>query len=109
MAAYVRSLTELSRDHAGLEWLAPGHGFLMDQPRRAFDAIVAHRLQREAKVVERLARLGTTDLATLVASVYDDAPVALHQLAERSLTAHLLKLQAEGRARVVGGERWQAV
>jgi len=42
--------------------------------------------------------------------VYGDVPVARHALAARSLTAHLLKLAAEGRA--VRGDAeaiWQVV
>ena len=50
MAAYIASL----RDIAGLdlEWLAPGHGFLMAQPREAMEWIVDHRLRREAKQLD---------------------------------------------------------
>ena len=44
-----------------LDWLAPGHGFLMAEPRAAIEAIVAHRLKREAKVVAALRELGAGD------------------------------------------------
>ena len=54
MAAYIGSLRGLL--DVDLEWLAPGHGFLMAEPRRAIEWIVAHRLRREAKVVAALRR-----------------------------------------------------
>jgi glyoxylase-like metal-dependent hydrolase (beta-lactamase superfamily II)/8-oxo-dGTP pyrophosphatase MutT (NUDIX family) len=103
MAAYVASLRELStRD---LEWLAPGHGFLMAKPAQAMQAIVAHRLRREAKVVAAMQALGPSDADTLLTRVYDDVPPRLHAMAMRSLTAHLLKLRDDGTARESEG-RW---
>jgi hypothetical protein len=59
--------------------------------------IIAHRLQREAKVVERLGRLGSANLDSLVVSVYDDVDSRLHPVAKGSLLAHLLKLEEDGR------------
>ena len=45
---------------------------------------------------------GSTSMQ-LVPQVYRDVDKKLHQLAERSLLAHLLKLQKEGRAVEQGG------
>ncbi len=105
MAAYVASLRRLAAEE-DLEWLAPGHGFLMDEPRRALLAIVDHRLKREAKVLAALADLGPVDEAGLLARVYADVPPRLHPVALRSLQAHLYKLRDETRAAVVGDYRW---
>ena len=57
-----------------------------------------HRLMREAKVVANLERGGPVSIETLVVSVYDDVPEAMHRWAQLSLLAHLLKLEVEGRA-----------
>ena len=95
MAAYLASLRSLLRED--LEWLAPGHGFLMAHPGRVIEALVAHRLRREALVLEAVQALGPAPVARLRERVYVDTPTALHAMAERSLLAHLLKLQAEGR------------
>jgi len=97
MAAYITSLQSLLREP--LDCLAPGHGTLIPQPHAAIQALIEHRLRREAKVLARLPHREPADLATLVRSVYDDVPPHLHPLAERSLLAHLLKLQGEARAR----------
>jgi glyoxylase-like metal-dependent hydrolase (beta-lactamase superfamily II) len=106
MAAYIASLRELSgRD---LDWLAPGHGFLMAQPAQAMQAIVAHRLRREAKVVAALRELGAADADALLARVYDDVPQRLLAMALRSLTAHLHKLRDDGGAREHDG-RWALI
>lgn len=97
MAAYLQALRALM--HEDLDWLAPGHGFLMDQPKQAMQAIVDHRLKREAKVYGAVQALAPASDAALLASVYADVPPRLHAMALRSLTAHLLKLEHDGRCR----------
>jgi len=96
MAAYLKSLRALLA--LELDWLAPGHGFLMAEPRKAIEAVIAHRLKREQKVVDALAELGPAPLDRLLARVYADVPERMHPVAQRSLTAHLLKLRDDGRA-----------
>jgi glyoxylase-like metal-dependent hydrolase (beta-lactamase superfamily II)/8-oxo-dGTP pyrophosphatase MutT (NUDIX family) len=106
MAAYVASLRAVAA--LDLDWLAPGHGFLMAEPRAAIEAIVAHRLKREAKVVAALAELGPAPAERLLAAVYADVPLHLHAMAMRSLTAHLLKLRDDGAAVESAGD-WSLV
>jgi len=96
MAAYLASLRSLLA--LDLDWLAPGHGFLMAEPKKAIEAVIAHRLRREQKVVDALAELGPAPIERLLARVYADVPERMHPVATRSLTAHLLKLRDEGRA-----------
>lgn len=103
MAAYLASLRALLP--LDLEWLAPGHGFLMAEPKKAIEAVIAHRLKREGKVVAALAELGPAEPERLLAHVYADTPKHLHPVAMRSLSAHLLKLRDEGRAAESAG-RW---
>ena len=106
MRAYVASLQALAE--LELDWLAPGHGFLMSEPKRAMQGIVAHRLRREAKVVDALRVLGAAgpvDEEGLLARVYDDVKPQLHAMALRSLRAHLLKLRDDGAAAEREG-RW---
>ncbi|HEY9065301.1 MAG TPA: MBL fold metallo-hydrolase [Burkholderiaceae bacterium] len=109
MAAYVASLRALIADEGDrLEWLAPGHGFLMAQPTRAMQWIIEHRLKREAKVLAALqAAPGGATPEALLGAVYDDVPARLHAMALRSLTAHLLKLEHDGKARR-RGDAWLA-
>jgi glyoxylase-like metal-dependent hydrolase (beta-lactamase superfamily II)/8-oxo-dGTP pyrophosphatase MutT (NUDIX family) len=94
MGAYLKSLRELME--LELDWLAPGHGFLMPQPRRAMQQIVDHRLKREAKVLKAFAPGTAQPVDELLAAVYDDVPPKLHAMARRSLQAHLLKLRDDG-------------
>jgi glyoxylase-like metal-dependent hydrolase (beta-lactamase superfamily II)/8-oxo-dGTP pyrophosphatase MutT (NUDIX family) len=109
MAVYLASLHKLLA--LDIEWLAPGHGFLIDAPHALVRKTIAHRLGREAKVLaalQALAAAAPADEATLLAKVYADTPLPLHAVALRSLRAHLLKLQADGRVCAAGQGVWQA-
>lgn len=101
MRAYIDSLSSLLA--LDLDWLAPGHGFLMAEPRKAMEKIIAHRLGREAKVLAALRDIAPAVPEGLLARVYADVPVRMHAMALRSLTAHLLKLRADGVAAESGG------
>src|SRR5882672_2350597 len=103
MTAYRDSLRALLRED--LQWLAPGHGFLIERPADAISRLIQHRLRREQKVIDALRDGGPSEIATLLGKVYDDVPELMHPVAQRSLTAHLLKLAADGVAREVEG-RW---
>jgi glyoxylase-like metal-dependent hydrolase (beta-lactamase superfamily II) len=103
MAAYLLSLQALLDEP--LQWLAPGHGFLVDQPHTVLRKLIAHRLQREAKVLAALRASGGGEVAALLPLVYGDVNPALHGVAARSLTAHLLKLQGDGLA-LCSGAHW---
>jgi glyoxylase-like metal-dependent hydrolase (beta-lactamase superfamily II) len=106
MLDYLTSLEKLLA--LDLATLAPGHGHLIDTPHEEARRLIAHRLKRESKVVDALARKNPATLDELVVFAYDDVSERLHPVAKRSLHAHLIKLGREGRARVTG-ERWAPV
>jgi ribonuclease/clavin/mitogillin len=78
------------------------HGPAIGTPIAKIDEYVAHRLEREAKILEAVVA-GAATPAEIVARVYTDVPESLHTLAERSVLAHLEKLQAERRVTVADG------
>ena len=97
-------LASLGRLRAlGARAIAPGHGPVLDDPAAVIDALVAHRLAREAKVLRAVRDLGAAALADLLPVVYDDVPVAMHRIARYSLWAHLIKLAREGQVREEAG------
>jgi hypothetical protein len=96
MKQYLDSLSRLQREP--VKRIAPGHGFVIEDAQAEIARVIAHRLQREAKVVERLRKAGRASVESLVASVYDDVDPRLHPIAKSSLLAHLLKLEEDGRA-----------
>jgi glyoxylase-like metal-dependent hydrolase (beta-lactamase superfamily II) len=75
----------------------PGHGpLVLDAPAKLTEYL-EHRHQREQQVLERVAEAPRT-VAELVDAIYADHPDDVRPLAARSVLAHLMKLQSEGRA-----------
>ncbi len=104
MKHYLQSLERLKALHASA--LLPGHGELIDDPERAIDRIIEHRLQRESKVIAALKAYPNLTANELVPRVYQDVPERLYGWAERSLLAHLLKLEEDDVAGNTEG-RWR--
>jgi len=95
MTAYIASLRRLATLPATV--LYPGHGPALRDPARVIAGYLAHREERERQVLDALAA-GDRTPGAIVARVYADVDAALHPAAERSVRAHLDKLEAEGRA-----------
>jgi len=85
--------------------LVPGHGEVIRDPIRAIDWIISHRLQREARIVAAIESNPGLTISELVPHVYKDVDRKLYGLAERSLLAHIIKLEEEGIASNRDG-RW---
>ena len=105
MTQYIESL-ELLRG-AGIDYFAPGHGFLIGNPDDMIHLLVRHRLVRELKSLNVVKRLGPATLETLTPVVYDDVPPFKHAWAARSLLAHLEKLRIDGAVTEADG-LWRA-
>jgi glyoxylase-like metal-dependent hydrolase (beta-lactamase superfamily II) len=94
LSAYLASLRRLRS--LDLEVLCPGHGGYVWDPAAKLDEYIAHRLDRERRLVEALdAGLRTQD--ELLDSAWSDAPPELRYFAGLSLASHLEKLAEEGR------------
>lgn len=103
MQHYLQSLRRVQELNCAV--LAPGHGEIIDDADRLIDWIVDHRLEREAKVSAGLAANPNLTARELVPHVYKDVDKKLYGWAERSLLAHLLKLEDDGAAKCAA-ERW---
>jgi glyoxylase-like metal-dependent hydrolase (beta-lactamase superfamily II) len=77
--------------------LCPGHGDPIWDVAAKLDGYIAHRLDRERRLVAALER-GLRSEEELLDAAWSDAPVELRAFAAVSLRAHLEKLRAEGRA-----------
>lgn len=94
----------------GPRTIYPGHGAVVLDAMGKLREYLAHRAEREEQVVAALGQ-GSTSVEALVSAIYADYPAGVHALAARSVTAHLLKLEAEGRATKQGrgaAQRWEA-
>jgi glyoxylase-like metal-dependent hydrolase (beta-lactamase superfamily II) len=96
MAQYLDSLRLITA--YPIDYLAPGHGFLLSDVNNVVERLIIHRLGRENKVLAALRTQGQSlPLEELVKHAYSDTDQRLHKVAMRSLQAHLDKLQDEGR------------
>jgi glyoxylase-like metal-dependent hydrolase (beta-lactamase superfamily II) len=94
LSEYLDSLRRLRA--LPLEVLCPGHGPYVWDPAAKLDEYVAHRLERERRLVDALdTGLRTRD--ELLDSAWSDAPAELRYFAGLSLASHLEKLDEEGR------------
>jgi glyoxylase-like metal-dependent hydrolase (beta-lactamase superfamily II) len=94
LAEYLTALERLRE--AGPDLLCPGHGPPVEDPDAKLAEYVAHRLDRERRLVAALGD-GLRSVDALLERVWDDAPVALRPAAAVTLGAHLEKLAGEGR------------
>jgi glyoxylase-like metal-dependent hydrolase (beta-lactamase superfamily II) len=98
--ALARYLDGLRRLRAlDLAVICPGHGPPVWDVAERLDAYIAHRLDRERRLLAALER-GLRREDELLDAVWDDAPAALRPVAAITLRAHLEKLREEGRISV---------
>jgi glyoxylase-like metal-dependent hydrolase (beta-lactamase superfamily II) len=93
----------LSRDD---DVYLPGHGPPLRHPRSLVQAMLTHRMIREQAIAQKLTE-GSFDSYTLMEALYSQLNPRLRRAAERNVLAHLLKMEAEGKA-VREGELWRA-
>jgi glyoxylase-like metal-dependent hydrolase (beta-lactamase superfamily II) len=96
MTDYLLSLARMQS--LPLKRIWPGHGPAIEHPQEWLAHLVAHRQEREALVLTtvREAHRPIT-LMELVPIVYADTDAVMYPIATRSLLAHLLKLERDGR------------
>jgi glyoxylase-like metal-dependent hydrolase (beta-lactamase superfamily II) len=94
LSAYLRSLRRLRE--LDVDVLCPGHGPYVWDPPAKLDEYIAHRLERERRLVEAL-DAGLRGRDELLDFAWADAPAELRDVAALSLAAHLEKLAEEGR------------
>jgi glyoxylase-like metal-dependent hydrolase (beta-lactamase superfamily II) len=101
MSAYVHSL-HVMRD-LGPRVLYPGHGPVVFDAGGKLNEYIAHRTRREAQVLAALAG-GAATAEELVHTVYagEGLHPSMFPVAARSVFAHLLKLEKEGKAARTG-------
>lgn len=96
MLDYMDSLEKLDALCAaqGIEYILPAHGHVLGFARQAIAQLRAHRLAREAKVHAAMRAKPDGSIQDWVALAYADTPEKLWPIAERSLLAHVERIQA---------------
>ena len=94
MAEYMASVKKLqARDD---RTLYPTHGAPVTEPRPFLAAYLEHRYERERQVLAAI-QDGLDTIPAMVARLYVNVDKKLHPAASRSVLAHLIKLESEGR------------
>ena len=99
MADYLRSL-ELLRSKQPRR-IHPAHGPTRQDAVALIEEYIAHRLQRERQVIEAI-KGGAYSVPRMREEIYPDLDPRLAPAAEIQITAHLIKLQDEGRVALDG-------
>ncbi|MDZ7701910.1 MAG: MBL fold metallo-hydrolase [Halobacteriales archaeon] len=94
LRAYLVSLRRLR--HAGLATLYPGHGPVIEAADATLERLLAHRLDRERRVLEAV-EAGARELDGVVEAAYEKDLTGVADLARLTVAAHLEKLAVEGR------------
>jgi glyoxylase-like metal-dependent hydrolase (beta-lactamase superfamily II) len=109
LVQYLRSLTRMQELHP--RTIYPGHGPIVLRAQETLQRYLDHRGEREQQIVDAISS-GPRTIPDLVAEIYAGYPPEVHELAARSVLAHLLKLSAEARAEQRGrgeGATWEAI
>jgi glyoxylase-like metal-dependent hydrolase (beta-lactamase superfamily II) len=101
MTEYLSSLDRVLK--LGPSRLLPGHGEPIEAAETAITELIAHRLQREAQILEQL-QSGPAGPDSLTPRLYASYPPEVLEMAAGTVLAHLQKLEQEGKVRRVAGE-----
>jgi glyoxylase-like metal-dependent hydrolase (beta-lactamase superfamily II) len=94
MAQYMASVKKLQARSD--KTLYPTHGAPVGEPKPFLAAYLEHRYERERQVLQSI-REGRDTIPAMVAHMYADVDKKLHPAASRSVLAHLIQLEQEGR------------
>ena len=99
LAKYLTSLRRMLEREP--RTIYPGHGPVVLDAKAKLREYLEHRAEREGQILAGLAA-GDRTVDALVERIYEEHPSDVQELAARSVTAHLLKLETEGRVAKAG-------
>ncbi|WP_156424766.1 MBL fold metallo-hydrolase [Novosphingobium fuchskuhlense] len=94
MNAYMNSLQKLQARHDQIYY--PAHGPAVTKPQQLVRGMIGHRRQREAQILRLLGETSCT-IPQMVAQMYKGLDPRLAGAAGRSVLAHLIDLETQGR------------
>ncbi len=105
MSAYMASLQKLYDRQDRIYY--PAHGPAVEKPRQLVRGMIGHRRQRERQIL-KLLEVQPHIITDMVAVMYKGLDPRLTGAAGRSVLAHLVDLQNQGRVSVTG-DAWKLV
>ena len=106
MAHYMHSLRKVHGREDAIFW--PTHGPPIKEPKPFVQSFLDHRARREEQIKQCI-RDGQNEIKDMVPIIYINAAPRLHKAAARSVLAHLMQMQDEGRVRCEGEANVDAV
>ncbi|MEQ1551784.1 MBL fold metallo-hydrolase [Sphingorhabdus sp.] len=103
MAAYMESLQKLYDREDRVYY--PAHGPAVENPRQLVRGMIGHRRMRERQILNLLEQ-GPQAIPDMVTEMYKGLDHRLKGAAGRSVLAHLVDLEKQGRV-ALDGEAWQ--
>jgi glyoxylase-like metal-dependent hydrolase (beta-lactamase superfamily II) len=96
MTDYLQSLDALTAacDRHAIGFILPAHGYVLGSAKAAIAHLKDHRLKREAKVLAAMRARPEGSLEQWVELAYDDVPPRMWPVAQRSLLAHVQRLES---------------
>ena len=104
MAAYMASLQKLYDRKDRIYY--PAHGPAVENPRQLVRGMIGHRRMRERQILSELGK-GPRPIAQMVEAMYKGLDSRLKGAAGRSVLAHLVDLNQQGRV-TLDGDVWRA-
>ena len=104
MAAYMASLKKLYDRKDRIYY--PAHGPAVENPRQLVRGMIGHRRMRERQILSELGK-GPRPIAQMVEAMYKGLDSRLKGAAGRSVLAHLVDLNQQGRV-TLDGDVWRA-
>jgi recombination protein RecT len=101
MTDYLDSLDRLAAacTQHGIAFILPAHGYVLGDAPGAIAGLKQHRMKREAKVLAAMQAVPEGSMQDWVERAYDDVPPRLWPAAQRSMLAHVQRIQQIGMAR----------
>lgn len=93
LAAYMASLERILALNPSR--ILPGHGPEIPEAKAKIEEYLAHRREREARVIAAI-RAGASSVREIADIAYADVPPSMRPYAELAVQAHLVKLDATG-------------
>jgi recombination protein RecT len=96
MTDYISSLDKLiaACEKYGIDFILPAHGYVLGFAPKAIAHLKSHRLAREAKVIAAMRAKPSGSMEDWVKIAYDDVPPRMWPVAQRSLLAHVQRIEA---------------
>lgn len=99
MTAYMESLRSLLNRDDDIYW--PTHGSSISNPKDYVQTFIAHRLEREAQIIEAL-NAGHQSITDMVPGMYVDLDEKMYPAAARSVLAAMIRLIDTGKVSCQG-------